>query len=242
MKKIKIVNCNFHNHVTVLISEQVLETWLDHFPLAKLAKPEIQTNKKTNKQNKNSKFWFPQSDHKPCHSPNFRTGFGIMIGPFSSCEIGKTWGLQNEKKPYVKWEKARKPLSNGRKWANYLPRYHVTELISEQVSDFCFGHQKCPFWEWEKATFTAFPHFRKVTSGAPNKNLRPVLKFRLWRGYVVRNSLTFGYWKVVFSLFLILYRAFSQVRKPHVLPISQEENGPIMIPKTVLKSGLWRGR
>ena len=25
---------------------------------------------------------------------------------------------------------------------------------------------------------------------------------------------------------------------PHVLPISQEENGPIMIPKTVLKSGL----
>ena len=85
----------------------------------------------------------------------------------------------------------------------------VAELISEQVSDFCFGHQKCPFWEWEKATFTAFPHFRKVTSGAPNKNLRPVLKFRLWRGYVVRNSLTFGYWKVVFSLFLILYRAFS---------------------------------
>ena len=26
----------------------------------------------------------------------------------------------------------------------------------------------------------------------------------------------------------------------HVLPISQEENGPIMISKTVLKSGLWR--
>ena len=46
---------------------------------------------------------------------------------------------------------------------------------------------------------------------------------------------------MVFSLFLILYRAFSQVRKPHVLPILQEENGPIMIPKTVLKSGLWHG-
>ena len=58
------------------------------------------------------------------------------------------------------------------------------------------------------------------------------------RGNVVSNLLTFGHWKVVFSLFLILYRAFSQVRKPHVLPISQEENGPIMIPKTVLKSGL----
>ena len=47
------------------------------------------------------------------------------------------------------------------------------------------------------------------TSGAQNKNLRPVVKFRLWRGYVVRNSLTFGHWKVVFSIFLILYRAFS---------------------------------
>ena len=55
----------------------------------------------------------------------------------------------------------RKPLSNGRKWADYLPRYHVTDLISEQVSDFRSGHQKSPFWEWEKATFTAFPHFRK---------------------------------------------------------------------------------
>ena len=161
MKKIKIVNRNFHNqitdHVTVLISEQFLESWLDHFPLAKLAKREV---------------YVP------------------------------------EKKPYIKWEKARKPLSNSRKWANFLPRNHVTDGISEQVSDFRFGHQKCPFWEWEKATFTAFPHFRKVTSGAPNKNLRPVLKFRLWRGYVVRNSLTFGHWKVVFSLFLIYIGLF----------------------------------
>ena len=165
-----------------------------------------------------------------------------MIGPFFSCEIGKTWGTENDKKPYVKWEKARKPLSNGRKWANFLPRNHVTDLMSEQVSDFRFGHRKWPFWEWEKATFTAFPHSRKGPSGAQNENLRPVLTLGLWRGYVVRNSLTFGHWKVVFSLFLILYRAFSQVRKPHVLPISQEENGPIMIPKTVLKSGLWRGR
>ena len=23
--------------------------------------------------------------------------------------------------------------------------YHITDLISEQVSDFSFGHQKCPF-------------------------------------------------------------------------------------------------
>ena len=132
-----------------------------------------------------------------------------MIGPFSSCEIGKTWGLQNEKKPYIKWEKARKPLSNSRKWANFLPRNHVTDAISEQVSDFRFGHQKCPFWEWEKATFTAFPHSRKGTSSAWNENLRPVLKSGLWRGNLVSNLLTFGHWEVVFSLFLILFRAFS---------------------------------
>ena len=49
VKKIKILNCNFHSqitdHVTVLISEQFLESWLDHFPLAKLAKREVQINK-----------------------------------------------------------------------------------------------------------------------------------------------------------------------------------------------------
>ena len=47
--------------------------------------------------------------------------------------------------------------------------------------------------------------------------------------------------------------AFSEVRKssesgffsfyvPHVFPILQEENGPIMIPRTVLKLKLWRGQ
>mgnify|MGYP006271146547 CR=1 FL=1 len=51
------------------------------------------TNKQVNKQtNKNWKFQFPQPDYQPRHSPDFRTVFGIMIGPFSSCEIGKTWG------------------------------------------------------------------------------------------------------------------------------------------------------
>ena len=39
----------------------------------------------------------------------------------------------------------------------------VTDLISEQISDFRSGHQKSPFWEWEKATFTDFPHFRKCS-------------------------------------------------------------------------------
>ena len=48
-KQRKIENFNFHNqitnHVTVLISEQFLESWLDHFTFAKLAKREVQTNK-----------------------------------------------------------------------------------------------------------------------------------------------------------------------------------------------------
>ena len=127
------------------------------------------TNKQVNKQtNKNWKFQFPQPDYQPRHSSDFRTVFGIMIGPFSSCEIGKTWGLQNEKKPYIKWEKARKPLSNGRKWANFLPRNHVTDGISEQVSDFCFGHRKWLFWSEEKQWKWLFLTLKTGTSGARN--------------------------------------------------------------------------
>ena len=38
------------------------------------------------------KLQFPQPDYWPHHSPDFRIVFGIMIRPFSSCEIGKTWG------------------------------------------------------------------------------------------------------------------------------------------------------
>ena len=72
-------------------------------------------------------------------------------------------------------------MDNG-KWVDYLPRYHVTDLVSQQVWDFLFGHQKCPFLGGVQATFTAFPHFRKGISGAWNENLRPVLKSGLWRG------------------------------------------------------------
>ena len=55
------------------------------------------TNKQVNKQtNKNWKFQFPQPDYRPRHSPDFRTVFGIMIRPFSICEIGKTWGTNKQ--------------------------------------------------------------------------------------------------------------------------------------------------
>ena len=55
------------------------------------------TNKQVNKQtNKNWKFQFPQPDYRPRHSLDFRTVFGIMIRPFSICEIGKTWGTNKQ--------------------------------------------------------------------------------------------------------------------------------------------------
>ena len=51
---------------------------------------------------KSFKLKIPQPDSEQRHSPDFRTVFEIMIGPFFSCEIGKTWGTENEKKPYIK--------------------------------------------------------------------------------------------------------------------------------------------
>ena len=39
---------------------------------------------------KSFKLKIPQPDSERRHSPDFRTVFGIMIGPFSSCKIGKT--------------------------------------------------------------------------------------------------------------------------------------------------------
>ena len=67
------------------------------------------TNKQVNKQtNKNWKFQFPQPDYRPRHSPDSRTVFGIMIGPFSSCEIGKTWGLRTWEKALYKMRKSEK--------------------------------------------------------------------------------------------------------------------------------------
>ena len=41
-------------------------------------------------KDKSFKFKIPQPDSERRHSQDFRTVFGIMIGPFSFCEIGKT--------------------------------------------------------------------------------------------------------------------------------------------------------
>ena len=40
-----------------------------------------------------------------------------------------------------------------------------------------------------RATFTAFPHFRKGTSGARNKNLRLVLKFAIYNFDLFHSAL-----------------------------------------------------
>ena len=81
--------------------------------------------------------------------------------------------------------------------------------MSERVSDFRFGHRKGLFWSEEKQWKWLLLTLKTGTSGGRNYNPRPVLISALWRGNVVSNLLTFGHWKVVFSLFLILYRAFS---------------------------------
>ena len=64
------------------------------------------------------------------------------------------------------------------------------------------------FWSEEKQWKWHFLTLKTGSSGAQNENLRPVLKSGLWHGKLVSNLLTFGHWEVVFSLFLILYRAF----------------------------------
>ena len=46
----------------------------------------IECNEKT----KSFNLKIPQPDSEQRHNPDFRTVFKIMIGPFSSCKIGKT--------------------------------------------------------------------------------------------------------------------------------------------------------
>ena len=53
--------------------------------------------------------------------------------------------------------------------------YHVTDLISEQVSDFCFGHRKCLFRSEEKQLKWLFLTLKTGTFGARNENLTPLL-------------------------------------------------------------------
>ena len=101
-------------------------------------------------------------------------------------------------------------LQLGFVWQRWIPRKLCQIHIWMYPYISIYGiHLWYPFWEWEKATFTAFPHFRKGTSSARSENLRPVLESGLWRGNVVSDLLTSEHCKVVFSPFLILYTVFS---------------------------------
>ena len=84
VKKIKIVNCNFHiqitDHVRVLISEQFLE------PLAKLAKREVQINKQTNKQTKIENFNFHNQIWNHVTAMNKFCFIHFVVKPFLFCE------------------------------------------------------------------------------------------------------------------------------------------------------------
>ena len=74
-----------------------------------------------------------------------------------------------------------------------------------------------------KSYFRCFSSLQKRHSSARNENLRPVLKSGLWCGNMVKNLLTFGHLKVVFSLFLISYRAFSHfMYLPEKIQVSQK--------------------
>ena len=64
--------------------------------LSKLFYPFTQYTPECSEKYKNFKLKIPQPDSERRHGPDFRTFFGIMIGPFSICEIGKTWGTNKQ--------------------------------------------------------------------------------------------------------------------------------------------------
>ena len=86
---------------------------------------------------------------------------------------------------------------------------------------FLFRAPEVPVLSLEKATFTAFPHFRKVTSGARNKNL--IKSIRKW-----------------FSRFFSFYIGLFLILCTSLLPILQEENGPIINHTHCLQSQISR--
>ena len=60
------------------------------------------------------------------------------------------------------------------------------------------------FLKWGKAVKRAFSHSQNGHFWCPKQKSETCSEIPSVTWYVVRNSLTFGYWKVVFSLFLIL--------------------------------------
>ena len=63
---------------------------------------------------KSFKLKIPQPDSEQRYSPDFRTLFGIMIGPFSFCKIGKTWGTNKQVNKQTNKQKLKFSISTTR--------------------------------------------------------------------------------------------------------------------------------
>ena len=149
-KKIKIVNCNFHNqitdHVTVLISEQFLESWLGHFPFVKLAKREVQTNKQT----KIEIFNFHNqilTDITAMNKFLFYTFCGEVLPLLRNLSFLRY--IKCEKALY-KMRKIEKTTFHWLKVSRLLTMLSCHRPVSEQLSYHRFVHQRCLFWNEEK--------------------------------------------------------------------------------------------
>ena len=137
-------------------------------------------------KDQNCKLQFPQPDYWPRHSPDFRTVFGIMIGPLicSLSAIGKWF---------------------SRFFSFYIGLFLI--LCTSRFSNFAKG-------KWSNHDSKNCSEIETVTWSV------------IWL------------WKLKFSIFVCLFvYLFVCISR---FANSQKENGPIIIPKTVLKSGLWR--
>ena len=103
-------------------------------------------------KDQNCKLQFPQPDYWPLHSPDFRTVFGIMTEPFSSCEIGKTWGTNKQVNKQT-----------NKNWNFQFPQPDLERRHSnEQVLFYTFCGEVLPllrrlnflrYIKWEKALY-----------------------------------------------------------------------------------------
>ena len=125
------------------------------------------------------------------------------------CTIFLLQSWQNVR--YIKWEKALCKIRKSEKTTFQSPKVsRLLTTLPRHRADFrtglrfSFQAPEVTFLKWGKAVKVAFSHSQNGHFWCRNENLRPVLKSGLWFGNVVSNMLTFGHWKVVFSLFLIL--------------------------------------
>ena len=68
--------------------------WIERFAIGRVCTSvcllNVPSTVECSEKTKSFNLKIPQPDSERRHSPDFRTVFEIMIGPFSSCEISKT--------------------------------------------------------------------------------------------------------------------------------------------------------